>query len=67
MSNFTALLDDLEKNISALLDMIPDTGHAFDAGNYRPSKAALQHDSKCIILALEAAYAKAAEGVAAND
>lgn len=50
-----------------MLDMIPDTGHAFDVGNYRPSKAALQHDSKCIILALEAAYDKASEGVAAND
>ena len=30
MSNFNALLDDLEKNISTMLDMIPDTGHAFD-------------------------------------
>lgn len=67
MSNFTALLDDLEENIRIMLDMIPDTGHTFDAGNYRPSKAALQHDSKCIILALEAAYDKASEGVAAND
>lgn len=67
MSNFTTLLDDLEENISAMLDMIPDTGHTFDVGNYRPSKAALQHDSKCIILALEAAYARASEGVGAND
>lgn len=66
MSNFTALLDDLEENIRLMLDMIPDTGHTFDAGNYRPSKAALQHDSKCIILALEAAYTKASEGVAVH-
>jgi len=49
-----------------MLDMIPDTGHTFDVGNYRPSKAALQHDSKCIILALEAAYTKASEGVAVH-
>lgn len=67
MSNFTTLLDDLEENILLMLDMIPDTGHTFDAGDYRPSKAALQHDSKCIILALEAAYTRASEGVAAND
>lgn len=66
MSNFTTLLDDLEKNINLMLGMIPDTGHTFDAGDYRPSKAALQHDSKCIILALEAAYAKASEGVASH-
>lgn len=66
MSNFTALLDDLEENISLMLDMIPDTGHAFDVGDYRPSKAALLHDSKCIILALEAAYARASEGVASH-
>lgn len=66
MSNFTTLLDDLEKNIRTMLDMIPDTGHTFDVGNYRPSKAAQQHDSKCIILALEAAYTKASEGVAVH-
>lgn len=66
MSNFTTLLDDLEKNIRTMLDMIPDTGHTFDVGNYRPSKAALQHDLKCIILALEAAYTKASEGVAVH-